>query len=170
MTAALAFARKHRATLIAARLDRLSRSLSFVAAILDAGVEFVVADMPEANRLTLQLLAVMAEYEARLVSERTKAALAAAKCRGVRLGGPNLDDARTAARAAVMQQAADHAARTLPSIRDAVRSGRRSCHHIAADLNARHVPTRRGGAWSGASVMAVLRRSGESIQTLAEAS
>ena len=86
-----------------AKLDRLSRDQGFIHGLRDAGVAFVVADMPEANTLTIGVMAAMAEYERELISERTRAGLAAARARGVTLGGPNLDRDRntdtTAARA-----------------------------------------------------------------------
>jgi DNA invertase Pin-like site-specific DNA recombinase len=73
--------------LVIAKLDRLARNVSFVSALMDAGVEFVACDFPQANRLTIHILAAVAENETRLISERTKAALAAAKARGTVLGG-----------------------------------------------------------------------------------
>ena len=86
LAAALEMCRRKKAVLLIARLDRLSRSLAFIAQLLEAGVDVRAADVPEANRLTLQLLAVFAEYERGMIRDRTKAALAAAKARGVRLG------------------------------------------------------------------------------------
>jgi hypothetical protein len=87
--AALTACRLHKATLLIAKLDRLSRSVRTLAAIMDSGVEFACADNPHANRLTLHLMAAMAEYERDMISQRTKAALAVAKARGVKLGNPN---------------------------------------------------------------------------------
>ena len=84
---ALAACRIHRATLIIAKLDRLALDVAFVSNLMEAGVEFVVVDFPAANRLTIHILAAVAEHEARAISERTRAALAAAKARGARLGG-----------------------------------------------------------------------------------
>ena len=90
LAAALAAARAHRAVLVIAKLDRLARNVHFVSGLMESGVEFVAADMPTVNRLTVHILAAVAEEEARMISARTKAALAAAKARGVRLGNPNL--------------------------------------------------------------------------------
>lgn len=89
LAAALAACRLHRATLCIAKLDRLSRQLSFVANLMESGTDFVAVDNPTANRLTIHLLAAIAEHEREMISQRTKAALAAAKARGVRLGNPN---------------------------------------------------------------------------------
>jgi DNA invertase Pin-like site-specific DNA recombinase len=80
--------RKHKARLVIAKLDRLSRNLAFVATLMDSGVEFVAVDNPHANKLTIHILAAVAEHEREAISERTKAALAAAKARGKRLGTP----------------------------------------------------------------------------------
>ena len=77
----------HRAVLLLAKLDRLARNVAFVSGLMESGVEFVAADMPTVNRLTIHILAAVAEEEARMISARTKAALAAAKARGVVLGG-----------------------------------------------------------------------------------
>jgi DNA invertase Pin-like site-specific DNA recombinase len=84
---ALAACRVHGATLIIAKLDRLARNVAFVSNLMEAGVDFEAVDFPAANRLTVHILAAVAEHEARMISERTKAALAAAKRRGVKLGG-----------------------------------------------------------------------------------
>ena len=86
---ALEACRKQKAKLVIAKLDRLSRNLAFIATLMDAGVEFVAVDNPHASRLTLHILAAVAEHERVAISERTKAALAAAKARGTRLGTPD---------------------------------------------------------------------------------
>ena len=90
LAAALAACRKHKAKLVIAKLDRLSRNLAFIATLMDSGVEFVAVDNPHANRLTVHILAAVAEHERVMISERTKAALAAAKARGTQLGNPRL--------------------------------------------------------------------------------
>jgi DNA invertase Pin-like site-specific DNA recombinase len=84
---ALAACRLHRATLVIAKLDRLTRNVHFVSSLMESGVEFVAADNPHANKLTIHILVAMAEHEAEMISDRTKKALAAAKRRGVKLGG-----------------------------------------------------------------------------------
>jgi DNA invertase Pin-like site-specific DNA recombinase len=116
LAAALAACKKHKARLVIAKLDRLSRNLAFIAALMESGVEFVAVDKPHANKLTVRILAAVAEHEREMISERTKAALQAAKARGVRLGNPQLAKAAKRSVAAVRanarqfcgQCAADH--------------------------------------------------------------
>jgi DNA invertase Pin-like site-specific DNA recombinase len=86
--AALAQCRKRGATLLIARLDRLARNVAFIAGLMESGVDFVAVDMPQANRLTIHILAAVAEHEREMISQRTKAALAQAKARDKRLGNP----------------------------------------------------------------------------------
>lgn len=161
LAAALALARVHRAILVVAKLDRLARNVAFVSALMEAGVEFVAADMPTVNKLTIHILAAVAEEEARLISARTRAALAAAKARGVKLGNPalragNPDQARAAA-AAKSRQARVRATQVLPIVRQAQAAGATSLHMIAMALTARGIPTASGvGAWHPAGVRRVL--------------
>jgi len=153
---ALALCRIHGATLVIAKLDRLSRDAAFLLNLQKAGVRFVAADMPEANELVVGIMAVVAQAERKMISARTKAALAAAKARGVQLGNPgnlrNRDlgsaraaDARTRRSAA---RAADLAA-ILAEVRAA---GASSLRQVAAALNAQGIPAARGGAWSATQV------------------
>jgi DNA invertase Pin-like site-specific DNA recombinase len=86
---ALAAGRKHKAKLVIAKLDRLARNVALIANLMDGKVDFVCCDMPQANRLTIHVLAAVAEHEREMISDRTKAGLAAAKARGVKLGGPD---------------------------------------------------------------------------------
>src|SRR5256714_3172179 len=94
LATALATCKKQKAKLVIAKLDRLSRNLAFIAALMDSGVEFIAVDNPHANKLTVHILAAVAEHEREMISERTKAALQAAKARGVKLGNPRLNEAR----------------------------------------------------------------------------
>jgi DNA invertase Pin-like site-specific DNA recombinase len=158
---ALALARKLKGTLIIAKLDRLARSVSFIANLMDSNVEFVACDMPAANRLTLHIMAAVGEAEARMISERTIAALQAAKARGIRLGNPtNLPDAQAAGHRTMIQDADDHATKVVDIIRDIVRSGTYSVHKIADHMNERGIRTRRGGQWHGTSILNTIRRCG----------
>jgi len=155
---ALAACRKHKGKLIIAKLDRLSRNLAFIATLMDSNVEFIAADNPHANRLTVHILAAVAEHERAAISERTKAALAAAKHRGVKLGGPRLAAARKAS-IKVRSEAADaFAANVRPIIKEIQASGVRSLRGVARALTARGFRSPRGRDWSDVQVAAVLRR------------
>ncbi len=158
LAAALAACRKHKVILVIAKLDRLARRVSFISTLMDGDVDFVACDFPQANRLTLHILAAVAEHERTMISERTKAALMAAKARGVKLGGPNIAEAR--ARAAVVRtdNARQRAENVRPIIDQIMRSGAVSLRTIAAALTARGVRTARGGSrWHPEQVAAVLR-------------
>jgi DNA invertase Pin-like site-specific DNA recombinase len=157
LAAALAACKKHKARLVIAKLDRLSRNLAFIAALMESGVEFVAVDNPHANKLTVHILAAVAEHEREMISERTKAALQAAKARGVRLGNPQLAKAAKRGVAAVRANARQFAANVLPIIEEIERAGITSRNAIAAKLNERNVRTARGGKWTHVQVGAVLR-------------
>jgi len=165
IAAALAAARARRATLIIAKLDRLSRNVAFIAALMDSGVDFVAADMPMANRLTVHILAAVAEHEREMISQRTRAALAAAKARGVKLGNPLLraGDKRTAALAtlAKKRQAQVRAREIAPYIEAARMAGCFSLNQIAAALTARGIRTPGGGQeWNATQVRRAVARAG----------
>jgi len=158
LAAALVACRKSKAMLVIAKLDRLARRVSFISALMDGDVDFVACDFPQANRLTLHILAAVAEHERTMISERTKAALKAAKARGVKLGGPNIAQARTQAAAVRTDNARQRAENVRPIIDQIMRSGAVSLRAIAAALSARGVKTARGGArWHAEQVAAVLR-------------
>jgi DNA invertase Pin-like site-specific DNA recombinase len=163
---ALAACRMHGAKLIIAKLDRLARNVAFVSALMEAGVEFEAVDFPQANRLTIHILAAVAEHEAKVISERTKAALAAAKRRGVKLGGfragakltAKARQAGYAARAAVADAKAADYAGVIAELRTA---GVTSLAGIAAALNERGIPTASGsGTWQAVQVSRMLARIG----------
>ena len=102
---AIAACKKHKAKLVIAKLDRLSRNLAFIATLMESGVEFVAVDMPEANKLTVHILAAMAEHEREQISKRTRDALAVAKRRGKRLGNPDIAEVAKRGRAALKANA-----------------------------------------------------------------
>jgi DNA invertase Pin-like site-specific DNA recombinase len=160
LAAALAACKKHKAKLVIAKLDRLARNVNFVSGLMETGVEFVAADMPFANKLTIHILAAVAEHEREAISARTKAALAAAKARGVKLGGPKLRLAQLNGATANKTEADRFAANTLPLIREAQKIGALSLRAIAEILNARGVRTARGGRWAATQVRDILRRNG----------
>jgi DNA invertase Pin-like site-specific DNA recombinase len=156
--------RRHKATLVIARLDRLSRNVAFIATLMDSGVSFVAVDNPHANKLTVHILAAVAENEREVISERTKAALAAAKARGKRLGNPRIAEAAALGRAALEAATARRDANVLPIVRQIEASGINSRTGIAAELNKRGVRTARGALWTHVQVgmmLARARRPGE---------
>ena len=158
LAAALAACKKHKAKLVVAKLDRLARNVAFTAKLMELGVEFVAADMPFANKLTVHILAAVAEHEREMISSRTRDALAAAKARGVKLGGPKLAEAQRNGSEANREKADQFAANTRPVIEQIRKSGITSLRGIAAALNARGVPTARGGTWTPVQIMAIERR------------
>ncbi len=169
IAAALATCRLRRATLVIAKLDRLARNVFFISSLMESGVDFVACDNPHATRLTIHILAAVAEHEREMISARTIAALAAAKARGVRLGNPNLrpgsanPGARAAARIARQARtdnAIAHAADVLPYIEAARAAGCSSLGELARALTARGIETPAGGRlWNASQVRRVLARS-----------
>jgi len=157
---AIAHAKRSKATLVIAKLDRLSRNVAFIANLMESGVEFIACDNPQANRLTVHILAAVAEQEARAISERTKAALTAYKARGGRLGTNNLTEAGTllgAQRAAESHRTAkaEAYADLLPSLKTMRASGL-SYAAIAEQLNSEGQVTRRNCSWNAAQVRRAL--------------
>ena len=159
---ALRLCRLHGATLIIAKLDRLARNVAFVSALMDFGVDFVAVDFPQANRLTIHILAAVAEHEAKCTSERTIAALAMSKkklggYRGVSPSDDDRDAARTKRNAVANARAADLA----PVITELRAAGVTTLSGIARALTERNIPTATGGAtWSATQVSRVLDRVG----------
>ena len=153
---ALALCKKTGATLVIAKLDRLARNVHFITGLMESGVEFVAADMPKANKVMLQMHAVMSEWERDQISERTKAALAAAKARGVILGvagasnlKPNIES---------RQAAADAFAGNLKTVLAGLATQGLSLRKQVAQLNLLGIKTTRGGDWSLVQLQRVLQR------------
>lgn len=151
------------AKLVIAKLDRLSRDAHFLLGLEKAGVDFVAADMPNANRLTVGIMAMVAEEERRMISKRTKDALAAVKRRGKKLGGDRgvvpSRKTRALAVAAIQARADSRAADIAPIIRELQVAGATSLRQLADGLNDAGIPTARGdGEWSAAQVARVLDR------------
>lgn len=166
--AALTLARLTGATLLIARLDRLSRNAAFLLTLRDSGVRFTACDMPDANDLTIGIMALVAEQEREAISRRTKEALAAARARGTRLGNPNGAAALRRAgkggaplRAAVARNADAFAESLAPVVAAARDQGAVSLRALADALNARGIRTRRGGRWHVSNVRNLLIRLAE---------
>lgn len=160
---ALSLCRLHRATLLVAKLDRLARNVAFISALMEAGVKFVAVDLPQANELTVHIMAAMAEYEAKAISQRTKAALQAAKARGTVLGGLRWDinsvseQGRKLALQVRRAAAARYRVDILPVIQDKQAKGAITLRQIADALNADGTPAPRGGEWSAVQVQRILK-------------
>lgn len=160
---ALAHARRSQALMCVAKLDRLSRNVAFLSALMDSGVDFVACDNPSANRLTVHILVAVAEDEARRISERTKAALAAYIARGGRLGNPSnltAGHAKRGRKLAVesLKKQADEAYADLYPILTERRQAGMSLQDIADYLNGEGYVTRRGKPWNKVQVKLVLDR------------
>lgn len=174
LSTALTLCRLHRATLVIAKLDRLARNVCFIANLMDGRVEFVACDMPHANRLTLHLLAAIAEHEREMISQRTKAALQAAKARGVRLGNPNgaialLEGCRAAAERSVAVRQANalqHSAAVAQTLTGLVAEGL-SFREIALGLNDQGIPSPTGKAWHPEQTRRTVQRLRESVAQMA---
>jgi DNA invertase Pin-like site-specific DNA recombinase len=170
---ALAHAKRNKAALCVAKLDRLSRNVEFLARVMNAGTDFVACDYPAANRLTLHIMAAVAEAEAKAISDRTRAALQAAKARGTLLGSdrPGHWTGREKARqqgarkgakvsAEVRSKAAVDAYADLTPLMKQWRTEGLSLHGIAGRLNTEGHTTRRGRPWNAVQVARVLERTG----------
>ncbi len=165
LTKALHLAKLTGATLVIAKLDRLSRNAIFLLTLRDSGVRFLAVDLPEANDLTVGIMALVAQQEREAISRRTKEALAAAKARGVKLGNPNGAAALLAAgkggaalRATVMANADAHAIDLTGVIMDIRAQGHQTLRAMAAELNRQGILTRRGGLWHVSSVRNLIGR------------
>ena len=168
LTKAMALCRLRNAILVIAKIDRLSRDAHFLLGLQKASVRFVAADMPEANEMVVGIMAVVAQAERKMISTRTKAALAAAKAKGTKLGGirhradgsiVKIDaDAIAKGRAVRAAKAQARAADIAPIVDDIKESGAVSLRQIAAGLNERGIPTARGCQWSAVQVQRVMSR------------
>ncbi|HEX7857488.1 MAG TPA: recombinase family protein [Sphingobium sp.] len=165
LTEALHHAKVTGATLIIAKLDRLSRNAAFLLQLQDSGAKFIAADMPEACNLTVGIMALVAQQEREAISKRTKEALAAARARGTKLGNPNGAEAlRRAAKgngasvAAIKAEADAFAADLAPTVAKLRAEGHASLPALARELNAGGFQTARGGRWHPSSVRNLLAR------------
>lgn len=155
---ALAVVKKEKATLLVAKIDRLSRKVSFIATLMeDKTIQFKVANLPQADKMQLHLYAMLAEQERDFISQRTKSALREAKARGVKLGG--LRDS-TLKRNQVRQAKAVSQAKSLESIVKPLRKQGMRVAHITEALNQANITAPRGGKWSSVQVSRVLTRLG----------
>ena len=162
LSEALKLCRLTNSTLLIAKLDRLSRNVAFLATLQQSGTKFVACDLPEANELVVHILAAVAQAERKAISERTKAALAAAKARGVRLGNPllqpgNAESAANASKARTMK-AEGRAAELRKVIESAERKGHGTLRQLARHLNELGISSALGKQWHANSVRRVRQR------------
>jgi DNA invertase Pin-like site-specific DNA recombinase len=149
--------RRHAATLVIARIDRLARNVLVVASLMESCVDFVAADMPSANKLTIHLIAAVAEHERDMISQRTKVALQAAKARGTVLGNPRIDDARRKAIHTIVSSANEFARCVCNHVEARAYQGL-PLNGIARMLTRDGVLTQRGKPWTAAGVRNILSR------------
>jgi DNA invertase Pin-like site-specific DNA recombinase len=163
LAAAIGAAKKAKATLIIAKLDRLARNVHFISGLMESGVDFVAADNPHANKLMVHLLAAFAEHEREQISQRTKDALAAAKARGIRLGRNGADHLAPAYRAEAVERA-----RQLAPLLTELKGAGMSARQMAVELTARGILTPTGARWHAQTVLRTLARA-NSVVGLADA-
>lgn len=156
LRAALEACRKQGATLLIAKLDRLARNVHFVSGLLETGVEFVAADMPQANKVMIQMHAVMSEWERDQISARTKAALAAAKSRGVALGVAGAANLKPHLES--RQREAETFAQKLAGVIQGFKAAGMSQRAMVEQLNQLEIKTARGGEWSLIQLQRVIAR------------
>jgi len=156
LKAAMGTCKKYKATLIIAKLDRLARNNHFIAGLLESGIDFICADMPQANKVMLQMYSVMAEWERDQISTRTKAALQAAKVRGVILGATGMANLKPNIEA--RQQAADAFANNLKGTIEGMKVRRLTQRSMCAELNQLGIKTAKGGEWSLIQLQRVIAR------------
>lgn len=164
---ALAMCKKEGATLVIAKLDRLARNVHFVSGLLETGVDFVAADMPQANKVMIQMHAVMSEWERDQISVRTKAALAAAKERGVKLGQAGAANLRPKLEERRMQ--ADAFAEKLRGVLEGMQTRGLTRRAMVDEMNALGIRTRTGGVWHLTQLQRTLERLGATSEKPAQA-
>jgi DNA invertase Pin-like site-specific DNA recombinase len=158
LAAAIEQSKRTGTVLLIAKLDRLSRSVALISSLMEAKIEFQAVDMPDASKLMIHVMAAFAEHEREQISARTKAALAAAKARGVRLGanGRVLAD-QAIAEAVAFSKPLDQV------VREIIADGATNIRDVAAGLNARGVLARQGGQWWPSNAALLIRRLGVSL-------
>jgi DNA invertase Pin-like site-specific DNA recombinase len=154
---ALDYCKRNGTVLVVAKLDRLARNVAFVSMLMESGVDFVCADFPTANRLTIHVLAAVAEHEASMISQRTKAGLAAAKARGVVLG-KSMDTAKANKGRTTQAELADRNAAKVRATIASHRAGGATLKGIADELNSMGVGTPRGKQWTAMAVSNAMNR------------
>jgi DNA invertase Pin-like site-specific DNA recombinase len=157
LAAALDYCKRNKATLVIAKLDRLARNAEFLLRLQNSGADFLCCDCPNADRFTVGILALVAQRERELISERTRLGMAAAKTKGVKLGTPNPEKAVAAMVTANKSAKVEFAAKVFPIIEEIKSAGVQTLRGICDCLNRRGISTRNGKAWYPATVRNVLK-------------
>lgn len=157
LAAALDYCKRNKATLVIAKLDRLARNAEFLLRLQNSGVDFVCCDCPNADRFTVGILALVAQRERELISERTRLGLAAAKTKGVKLGTPNPEKAVAAMVEANKSAKTEFIGRVKPLIQEIQAAGVKTLQGIADCLNRRGIPTRSGKTWHPSTVRNIIQ-------------
>ncbi len=157
LAAALDYVKKHKATLVIAKLDRLARNAEFLLRLQNSGADFVACDCPTADRFTVGVLALVAQRERELISERTRLGLAAVRASGKKLGNPNPEKAVAAMISANKSAKVEFAAKVFPIIEEIKSAGVSTLRGVCACLNRRGIPTRNGKNWYPATVRNILK-------------
>lgn len=160
LAAALEYCKRHKATLVIAKLDRLARNAEFLLRLQNSGVDFVCCDCPNADKFTVGILALVAQRERELISERTRLGLAAAKSKGVKLGTPNPQKAVNAMKAANKTAKTKFVNKVRPIIEEIKSAGVQTLQGVADCLNRRGIPTRSGKTWHPSTVRNVINGGG----------
>lgn len=151
LASAIAQCRRTGARLVIAKLDRLARNVAFVSALMESGSDFVAADMPQANRLTIHIMAAFAEHEREAISQRTKEALAVVKRNGKQLGNPRPAESLAKGRSRIADDLAEHRAKVRPLV-ERLRNSGATYRAIAGELEKLEIPTARGKSWDPSTV------------------
>ena len=157
LAAALDYCKRNKATLVIAKLDRLARNAEFLLSLQNSGAEFVCCDCPNADRFTVGILALVAQRERELISERTRLGMAAAKTKGVKLGTPNPEKAVAAMVTANKSAKVKFAAKVFPIIQEIKSAGVQTLRGICDCLKRRGISTRNGKNWYPATVRNILK-------------
>ena len=157
LAAALEYAKKSKGTVVIAKLDRLARNAEFLLRLQNSGADFICCDCPNADRFTVGILALLAQRERELISERTRLSLAALKSKGVKLGTPAPQKAVAAMAVANKTAKTDFAAKVFPIIQEIKSAGVQTLRGICDCLNRRGISTRNGGQWYPATVRNILK-------------
>lgn len=157
LAAALEYARRNKICLIISKLDRLARNAEFLLKLQNSGVDFVCCDCPNADRFTVGILALVAQRERELISERTRLGMAAAKSKGIKMGTPNPQKAVAAMITANKAAKVDFAAKVYPIIQEIKSAGVETLQGICECLNRRGIQTRNGKNWYPATVRNILK-------------